>query len=190
MKFKYVIPTLDYKEDAINYIKETIVSGSEVNGVGSLDRFLDDYEAWLEYREKSRTSPITDTRVPAEQYFMVNENNEIIGMCNIRFALNDKLKKFGGHIGYSIRPNKRGNGYNKINLYLALKECDKHGIDVVFMDADLDNPASWKTMEALGGKRIREWYDEDIYASTIVDYNINVKESIEKYKDEYEKYLL
>ena len=34
-------------------------------------------------------------------------------MINIRLALNDRLKKIGGHIGYSIRPTERGNGYNK-----------------------------------------------------------------------------
>ena len=187
MKFRYVIPTLEYKDKAIEYIKEFIEFGSEINGSGSLDRYLDDYEGWLEYREESRNHPITEDKVPGEEYFMVNEEDEIIGMSNIRFALNERLKKSGGHIGYSIRPSKRGNGYNKINLYLALKECDKHGIDVVFMDADLDNPASWKTMEALGGKRVKEWYDDEIYKTTIVDY---VKESLEKYKEEYEQYLI
>ncbi|MBR3117142.1 MAG: GNAT family N-acetyltransferase [Bacilli bacterium] len=190
MKFKYVIPTIEYKDKAIDYIKEFIEYKSDINGSGGLDRYLDNYEGWLEYREESRNHPITDTRVPGEEYFMVNEDDEIIGMCNIRFALNDKLKKLGGHIGYSIRPTKRGNGYNKINLYLALKECDKHGINVVFMDADLNNPASWKTMEALGGVRVKEWYDDERYKTTIVDYNINVKESLEKYKEEYEKYLI
>lgn len=188
MKFKYVIPTLEYKDKAIEYIKEFIEYKSNINGSGGLDRYLDNYEGWLEYREESRNLPITDTRVPGEEYFMVNEDDEIIGMCNIRFALNDKLKKLGGHIGYSIRPTKRGNGYNKINLYLALKECDKHNIDVVLIDAALDNPASWKTMEALGGVRVNEWYSEE-YKETIVDYNINVKESLKKYKEEYERYI-
>ena len=188
MKFKYVIPTLEYKDKAIEYIKEFIEYKSDINGSGGLDRYLDDYEGWLEYREESRNCPVSEDRVPAEEYFMVNEDDEIIGMCNIRFTLNDRLKKFGGHIGYSIRPTKRGNGYNKINLYLALKECDKHNIDVVFMDADLDNPASWKTMEALGGVRVKEWYSEE-YKETIVDYNINVKESLKKYKEEYERYI-
>lgn len=190
MKFRYVIPTAEYKDKAIEYVKEFIEYGSEINGVGGLDRYLDDYEGYLKYREESRNRPITEDKVPGEEYFMVNEDDEIIGMSNIRFALNERLKKTGGHIGYSIRPTKRGNGYNKINLYLALKECDKHGIDVVFMDADLNNPASWKTMEALGGVRIKEWYDDEKYKTTIVDYNINVKESLEKYKEEYEKYLI
>ena len=109
-------------------------------------------------------------------------------MINIRTALNERLSKFGGHIGYSIRSTERGKGYNKINLYLGLKVCDEYGIDKVLMDADQDNPASWKTMEALDGKRIKEYFDED--EQCIVDYNIDVKESLEKYKDYYEQFIL
>ena len=44
-------------------------------------------------------------------------------MINIRLALNESLKKYGGNIGYCIRPVERGKGYNKINLYLGLKIC-------------------------------------------------------------------
>ncbi len=49
------------------------------------------------------------------------------------------------------------------------------------MDADLDNPASWKTMEALGGIRIREYYDETYAHCTVVDYNIDVKKALRKH---------
>lgn len=49
-------------------------------------------------------------------------------MINIRLALNEKLRKFGGHIGYSICLTERGKGFNKINLYLGLKVCQEYGI--------------------------------------------------------------
>ena len=110
-------------------------------------------------------------------------------MINIRLALNEKLKRFGGNIGYSIRPSERGNGYNNINLYLGLLVCDKYNIDKVLLDADLENPASWKTMEKLGGKLLREYYD-DVYANCIVkDYEIEVKNAIENNKKELEQYI-
>ena len=109
-------------------------------------------------------------------------------MINIRPVLNERLRKYGGHIGYSIRPTERRKGYNKINLYLGLKLCDEFGIDKVFMDADLDNPASWRTMEALGGVRIRQYYCEEDQ-SEMVDYNIDVKNALETYRDVYEPYV-
>ena len=105
-------------------------------------------------------------------------------MINIRLALNEKLRNYGGHIGYCIRPTERGRGYNKINLYLGLKGCDRHDIKEVLMDADLDNPASWKTMEALGGVRIREHYDENA-GGIVVDYLIDVKKALAEHA-EYE----
>lgn len=39
-KFKYEIPTLKRKEDAINYIKEHIEVASDINGSGGLDRYI------------------------------------------------------------------------------------------------------------------------------------------------------
>lgn len=50
MSMKFVFPTLEYKEKAIDYINEFYEYNSEINGSGSLDRFLREstYEAWLQ----------------------------------------------------------------------------------------------------------------------------------------------
>ncbi len=188
-KLYYEIPDESRKDDAIEYIREFYEYQSDINGSGGLDRFLDDYAGWLEKLERDYTQVPTEERVPARTFFLVRETDRrIVGMINIRLALNERLSHFGGHMGYSIRPSERGKGYNKINLYLGLKVCNAHGIKEVFMDADLNNPASWKTMEALGGVRIREYYD-DVYAHcTVVDYIIDVKKALEEHP-EYEEMI-
>ena len=189
-KFYFEIPSIKRKEEAIQYIEEHQKYNSNINGTGGLHRYLDDYEGWLEKLEKDYTMIPNEERVPARTYFLIRENdNKIIGMINIRTALNERLSKFGGHIGYGIRPSERGKGYNKINLYLGLKVCNEYGIDKVFMDADLKNPASWKTMEALGGERINQYFS-DAEQCDIVDYNIDVKKALENYKDIYEPYVI
>ena len=128
-----------------------------------------------------------EKKVPARTYFLVRESDKrIVGMINIRLTLNEDLSKHGGHIGYSIRPTERGKGYNKINLYLGLKVLDTFGVKTAFLDAGLDNPASWKTMEALGGVRVREYFDDEEAHCTVVDYNIDVKKALEEHK-EFEK---
>ena len=104
-------------------------------------------------------------------------------MINVRLALNGKLRRFGGHIGYSIRPTERGKGYNRINLYLGLKVCARYGIETAFLDADLDNPASWRTMEALGGERIRTYYDGKFAHCMMVDYRIDVKKALQEHAE-------
>ena len=190
-RFYFEIPSIRRKNDAIEYINEHYKYNSDINGSGGLDRYVNNYEEWLNKLERDYIIEPSEERVPARTYFLVRESDSrIIGMINIRTALNQRLSKYGGHIGYGIRPTERGKGYNKINLYLGLKICDEYGIDKVFMDADLDNPASWKTMEALGGERIKEYYDDENAHCMIVDYNIEVKRSLELYKDIYEPYTV
>ena len=178
------------KEEAIDYIKEFRAYQSNINGSGGLPRYLDNYEEWLFQLEEDVSRIPSEEKVPARTYFFVRESDsKIVGMINIRLALNERLKKVGGHIGYSIRPTERGKGYNKINLYLGLKVCEEYGMDKVLMDADTDNPASWKTMEALGGVFLREYfYEKD--QCMVKDYEICVRESIEKYAPIYEAMTL
>ncbi len=188
-RFYLEVPSISRKADAIDYINENIQYKSDINGVGGLDRFVDDYEGWLVKLEEDYSRIPNEERVPGRTYFLVRESdNRIIGMINIRLSLNEKLRNYGGNIGYGIRPTERGNGYNKINLYLGLKVCFDCGIDTVLLDADLNNPASWRTMEALGGIRIAEYYDEN-YKENIVKYSIDVKKSLETYKDTYECFV-
>lgn len=183
------VPTINRKEEAIEYIQEHLDVNSDINGVGGLKRYLDNYEGWLKKLEEDYVRIPDEEKVPARTYFLIREaDNKIIGMINIRLVLNDALKKIGGHIGYGIRPSERGKGYNKINLYLGLKVCDEYGIDTVLMDADLNNPASWKTMESLGGVRIRKYYDDVNAHCTVVDYNIDVKKSLSEHQN-FEEYV-
>ena len=189
-RFCFEIPGIGRKEDAIDYIREFLEYGSEINGTGGLQRFLEDYEGWLEKLNADYIRVPGEEKVPARTFFLVRENDSrIVGMINIRLALNERLSKYGGNIGYSIRPTERGKGYNNFNLYLGLKVCRKYGIERIFMDADLENPASWKTMEAFGGVRIREYYDDVNAHCTVVDYNIDVSRALDSHP-EYEERVL
>ena len=180
-------PGIGRKEDAKDYINEFLEYGSQIHGAGGLDRFTDDYEGWLKKLEADYVRVPSEEKVPARTYFLVRESDgRIVGMSNIRLTLNERLSKYGGHIGYSIRPTERGKGYNNINLYLGLKVLDRYGIEKAFLDADLDNPASWKTMEAMGGVRVREYFDEADAQCVVVDYNIDVKKALEDHP-EYEE---
>lgn len=182
-------PSLKRKQEAIAFINEFLECGSKINGSGGLNRYLNDYEGWLKKLDQDYHRKPDEEKVPARTYFLIRENDDrIIGMINIRLSLNEKLRKYGGNIGYCIRLGERGKGYNKINLYLGLKVCEYYGVDSVLLDADLENPASWRTMEALGGERIREYFDDEHDHCTVVDYRIDVRKALQKHP-EYEKYL-
>lgn len=189
VKLYFEKPSLKRKDDAIDYINEFYKYNSKINGVGNLHRYLDNYEGWLRKLELEEKIDPTEELVPAKTFFLVRESdNKIVGMINIRLTLNTVLKDSGaGHIGYSIRPEERRKGYNKINLYLGLLELQKVGVKEAMLGCVKENLGSSRTMKALGAKLLREivWEGkpEEVYI-------IDVDESIEKYKDEYEPKII
>ena len=104
----FEIPGIARKEDAIDYINEFLEHQSEINGTGGLNRFTGNYEGWLEKLEQDYTRVPNEEKVPARTYFLVRESDRrIVGMINIRLCLNERLSRYGGHMGYSIRPTER-----------------------------------------------------------------------------------
>ena len=187
-KFYLEEPSLKRQDEAFHYIIEHEMYGSKFYGTGGMANYKNNYKFWLYRIEQDAKCVPSEERVPCKTYFLIRDNdNRIIGMINIRLVLNERFRIKGGHIGYGIRPTERNKGYNKINLYLGLEICDQYNIEKALLDARLDNPGSWKTMEALGGKRIKEYILDN---EELVKYEINVKESLEKYKDVYGKYLI
>ena len=187
MKFKYEIPSITRKKDAIEFIQEFYDYNSSINGVGGLDRYIDNYEDWLLKLEEDYKREADEEKVPSRTYFLIRvDDNKIIGMINIRLKLNKKLMYFGRNIGYCIRPTERKKGYNKINLYLALKVCKKYGLTKALLDVDKSNVASWKTMEALGANLDCEKESEIEGCDFVRFYSIDVEKSLEEYKNIYE----
>ena len=167
---RLVFPNIAYKEKAINYINEFNEYGSEINGSGSLDDFLKEstYEKWLEkVLDDMDIANIKKPRVSALTYFYVREeDDEIVGMVNIRLALNDFLRNEAGHIGYSIRPTQRRRHYATDMLSEALKVCDTIGIKEVLVSCDKENIASAGVILNCNGVLKNEFhsdtFDEDL----------------------------
>ena len=172
---KMVFPVLAYKEKAIDYIKEFHEYGSEIHGSGSLDRYLREhtYEDWLvKIAGDMDIANIPESKVPALTYFYVREEDDrIVGMINIRLALNDFLRNEGGHIGYAVRPTERRRHYATDMLSAALKVCDTIGIKEVLVSCDKDNIASAGVIKNCGGVLKHERYSEK-YEETLQMYAI------------------
>ena len=161
---RLVFPDISYKEKAIDYIREFHEYGSEINGSGSLDRFLREfsYEDWLKkILCDLDIANIPESKVPALTYFYVREEDgRIVGMVNIRLALNDFLRTEGGHIGYSVRPTERRRHYGTQMLSAALHVCDVIGIREILVSCDKDNLASSGVIKNCGGVMKHEAYSE------------------------------
>lgn len=184
-EFYLETPTLKRKEEAIEMINEFFEVNSELHGDSSLGEFLKEetYEKWNEKIEfeKCEENMKNSSRVPAETYFLVRKSdNKLIGMIDLRLRLNDYLKHFGGHIGYCVRPSERRKGYNKINLYLALKRFQELGTKEIMIDCAAKNEGSKKTIESFPANLERSEIDPSDNTLTNV-YWINVEEAINEY---------
>ena len=82
--------------------------------------------------------------------------------------------KFGGFIGYSIRPKERGKGYANQLLKLGLERFKENGKNKVLVTCKDFNIPSMKVIERNGGIYENSYYNErDKY--TYLRYWINIK---------------
>ena len=82
--------------------------------------------------------------------------------------------KYGGFIGYSIRPSERGKGYATQMLKLALKEFKKKKKEKVLITCKDFNTSSKRVIEKNGGIYEDSYYnEEDEY--TYLRYWISLK---------------
>lgn len=98
--------------------------------------------------------------VPTSQYIYIREtDNKMVGVIQIRHYFNEYLKKYGGHIGYSVAPSERRSGYATQMLKLVLPECAKLGIGRVLITCVRGNEGSKRTILNNGG----------VFESTVFD---------------------
>ena len=192
-KFNLERPSFERKDEIIEYINEFVEYNSEINGTGGLDKIIEGYtfeqalERCLSMEDANYAKKIN--RCQSKTFLLIRENdNRIVGTINVRWNLTEAMKRFGGNIGYGIRPTERRKGYNKINLYLGMQEAQKLGLDRVMLDCDVNNLGSDRTLKALGGVLERTEVDPEDNILTNV-YWFDVDNCLEKYKDTYKPFI-
>lgn len=155
-----VKPDISFAEEVRSYREEMLLAGSSMDGTGALRRMENPLE-WLKYSiAMEDPANVPDNKVPATQFVLTDtETGRIYGMLQIRHELNEYLRKFAGHIGYSVRPTERRKGYAKKMLKQALGYCKETlGLERVMVSCLVENEASRRTILACGGV-----FEETIY---------------------------
>lgn len=137
---KLIEPTMEYDRQIQAFRREYLEDGGSMDGSSSLRKF-DNTQDWLDQLE-----PLTT------QYICVREeDDEVVGVIQIRHRFNAFLEKYAGHIGYCVRPSERQKGYATGMLSRVLPECARLGIYDVLVCCFADNEASRRTILANGG---------------------------------------
>lgn len=104
------------------------------------------------YTDQLEYKTATGDMVPDSVFFLFDEERDrLIGAVHIRHYLNEYLSKQSGHIGIGIRPSERRKGYATLMLGLALRECERLGIDKALITCDRENVGSAKAIIRNGG---------------------------------------
>jgi predicted acetyltransferase len=101
--------------------------------------------------EAMRHGTLADTRVPSTSWWLV-DGDEFIGRISVRHVLDERLRVFGGHIGYDVRPSRRRQGHGTRMLRMVLPFAKSMGIDPAMLTSDVTNIASRRMIEACGGR--------------------------------------
>ena len=171
----FVFPSAAYEADARDYIREFQRYGSDINGTGSLDAYLEHstYDAWLKnlYAQLDIAN-IPEGKVPCITYFAIREEDRrLIGMVNIRLGMNSFLRKEAGQIGYSVRPSERRKGYGTEILRMALQVLRSVGYTETVVTCGKDNISSAGVILKNGGIPEAEFFSRT-YQEYIQRYKI------------------
>lgn len=151
MNVSLLTPTTDLQEEYLDFYNEWkdsgetmipwIISKNPANFPAMVQELLDAHNG----------INIPETWVPDSTYWLVTDENKIVGAVNIRHSLTKHLFNAGGHIGYGIRPSERRKGYATKLLALSLEKTKELDITKVLVVCDAVNTASEKRFCIMAG---------------------------------------
>ena len=142
-------------EDAAEYIsyrQAFLDAGSSMDGTGPMRRTPDPME-WLAINAQyADPATVPEGKVQSTQFVCERvSDGRIVGMLQVSLALNDYLLHYGGHIGYSVRPDERQQGIATWMLHNVLTYCREIGLKRVMVACEPWNVGSRKTILRNGG---------------------------------------
>jgi len=144
-----ILPSVKYKKSYLESLKEaeTDDRGATLQTPKANESFEDFVK---HFYDEMKGINLPEGYIPATMFWLIDDG-EFIGRVQIRHELTDHLLKYGGHIGYYIRPSKRKMGYGKKILGMALLKAKEMGFEKVLLTCNDDNVGSIRIIEGNGG---------------------------------------
>ena len=168
-----VRPTAVFRQSYLDALCEGFNGGSSIPLASEkIAAIADAFDAHLAALDKDGQTPHVEegrtlASVPSNAFWLV-DGGEFVGGAYFRARIDSYiLARFGGHIGYGVRPSMRRQGYGTRLLALALQICRGMGIGIARVSCAEENIGSRRIIEANGGVLLRRcepsWYTKHPY---------------------------
>lgn len=153
MKLFLVKPDLVYFNEYNEMMKEWCLSKTQIapwfldEPIDTIEEFAQLVQKLDEYENANQDKEFCSTT----SYFVIDENDKLIGAASLRHYLTVKGLKTWGHCGYGVRPSERKKGYGTQILKLLLKEAQNKKIHKILIGAHKTNIGSCKVIENCNG---------------------------------------
>ena len=141
-------PHQRYKNSFIEGVREYIREDQSINW--HPDILAARFDEYLKVLRQAETNPLAGM-VPSSHFWLISDGRRYLGDVDIRHHLIASLRRYGGHIGYKIRPSERRKGYGTLICRLGIEQARQRHIGDILITCDDDNIGSCKVIEANGG---------------------------------------
>lgn len=174
---KIITPDKSYWNSVIDFVNEIKTNPTEydIHIVKTLMDYIDDCDFYFEFIDKVKNG---FTKYIPSQIFWILDDNQVIGIFDLRLQLNEKLMNKGGNLAYMVKPSYRG---KRIVLSAYPLLCDyinsHYDFDRLLLTCDEKNILSHRVILSLfknfGGEQLFSVKISD--KETQIRYWINVK---------------
>lgn len=169
---KLIKPNKNYKDSFLAYTKEIKNSGSETYELYKLAEV--NFEEYInELKNTELGIGLPEGWVPSNNYWLIDSNNEVLGVIRIRHRVDNECLQTIGHIGYEIKKTRRREGNGNQILKLRLVEATKIGIDNILITCNEQNIGSVKIIEKNDGKLRSSFRDLDT-GERVLQYTVEL----------------
>jgi predicted acetyltransferase len=167
-KVKLERPSVKYKTSFIAAVHEFQASQSGGRDILRLDpnELEHDFASYVQGQLRLDDPAHLEPGKVLDSEFWLVDDIGFFGRVALRHELHERLRLFGGHIGYEIRPSRQRQGFGTLILKLVLEKARAIGLRRVLITCDVANLGSRGVIEANGGELEGEfqldWYDKPI----------------------------
>ncbi len=170
-----IAPRADLEASHQSFVEEFRTSGDEPVPAVINER----YTSFSEYVDRLNAAAegigLPTGWVAHSTFWLVDSRREIVAISNLRHSLTDHLLRWGGHIGYGVRPALRRKGYATEVLRQTLLRAKALGLRKIRLTCDKNNVASARTILRNGGRLDDEEYMPEQHR-TVVRYWVSLDE--------------